>query len=435
MAFLNRLLPRSKVLLLVIGIVGLILFAFSWRQRQEETQSRAEADAAPRRSAATFAQRSVSLVLAADNSTAAAKVGADYVCTGRGDQATINAAIKALPPGGGKILLRVGTYRLSDSIVIDRSYVDLEGETHPHWGGYHHGWRSASDPAGRIGSDSSEVMASAPGFDLIQFRSKNLPDGGEGRHRGNRIAKLYLVGSDYSGTGIEGSTGITGDALMDVVTLEDDFIQRVHTGVNVKFDAAWLKNLDIQDVSGDGIDYAGYNGTITGCLVYDIGGNGITVTAFSTTLTGNQVGDCRYGVYLDGSQSPVVTGNSFVGTMARMIATNGGNAPAITGNSFYSMSGGEPLSTSVEGITIGLSAPTTGVAVTGNTFKTAGATTGCAIRFSPASTGVATGNAISGAWNSGSATTIQWTAGVTMVATNAGDNAVAAAPVRNGRSR
>ena len=412
---------------LVIGIsVAMLLSAFfvslAWMHSQEKTRFGGRAGSkATHKSPANF-------IVAASNSTAAAKDEADYVCTGMGDQATINALITALPAAGGKILLRVGTYNISGSIVIDRSYVDLEGETHPHWGGYNHGWRSTRSPAGNIGNNSSEIEASRAGFNLIQFKNTNLPDGGESRHRGNRIAKLYLVGNGYSSTGIEGATGIRGYALMDVVMLEDDFIQRVHTGVNVKFDAAWLKNLDIQDISGDGIVYDGYNGTITGCLVYDIGGNGMTIRAFGTTLTGNQVGNCQYGVYLDGSQSPVVTGNTFVGTLTHMIATNGGNAPVITGNSFFSMSGGEPLSTSVAGITIGLSAGTTGAAVTGNTFKTAGPTTGCAITFSAASTGgVATGNAISGAWNGGSSTTIQWTRGAATVATNAGDNAVAIA--------
>jgi parallel beta-helix repeat protein len=52
---------------------------------------------------------------------------ADFVCDGVDDQITINAAIASLPPIGGSIYLREGTYILSDNIIISKSNVTLFG--------------------------------------------------------------------------------------------------------------------------------------------------------------------------------------------------------------------------------------------------------------------------------------------------------------------
>ena len=51
----------------------------------------------------------------------------DFLCTGTDDQIVINAAIAALPDGGGKIELLDGTYVLSDKIVINKDNVTLQG--------------------------------------------------------------------------------------------------------------------------------------------------------------------------------------------------------------------------------------------------------------------------------------------------------------------
>jgi len=51
----------------------------------------------------------------------------DYLCDGTDDQEQINAAIAALPSDGGKIILREGTYNISDRIVINKPNVTIEG--------------------------------------------------------------------------------------------------------------------------------------------------------------------------------------------------------------------------------------------------------------------------------------------------------------------
>ena len=51
----------------------------------------------------------------------------DYLCDGTDDQVEINAAIQALPSGGGEIVILDGTYNISATILINRNNVSLIG--------------------------------------------------------------------------------------------------------------------------------------------------------------------------------------------------------------------------------------------------------------------------------------------------------------------
>ena len=51
----------------------------------------------------------------------------DYLCDGTSDQTEINAAIAAMPSGGGEVLLLDGTYNISGSCTISKANVSLRG--------------------------------------------------------------------------------------------------------------------------------------------------------------------------------------------------------------------------------------------------------------------------------------------------------------------
>lgn len=74
------------------------------------------------------------LVVAAVDSSEAARKYADFVADGNGDQEEIHAALKALPAAGGTIQLMAGTYDIRrvtgtlGGITINRSNVTLAGE-------------------------------------------------------------------------------------------------------------------------------------------------------------------------------------------------------------------------------------------------------------------------------------------------------------------
>lgn len=68
------------------------------------------------------------IVIAAADSTAVDRANADFVCSGTGDDATINAAIAAISSSvGGKVLLLEGTFNCTSSITINKARCHLQG--------------------------------------------------------------------------------------------------------------------------------------------------------------------------------------------------------------------------------------------------------------------------------------------------------------------
>ena len=67
------------------------------------------------------------LVVAASDSSAASKAGADYTCDGINDQHEIQAAIDALPASGGTVRLTEGTFNCAGSL-LPKSYTTLKGQ-------------------------------------------------------------------------------------------------------------------------------------------------------------------------------------------------------------------------------------------------------------------------------------------------------------------
>lgn len=72
--------------------------------------------------------RSVTLVVAASDSSAAAKAGADYVCDGTLDDVQILAAITALPSGGGTVQLLEGNFEGLGVRIHNKSNVTIQGQ-------------------------------------------------------------------------------------------------------------------------------------------------------------------------------------------------------------------------------------------------------------------------------------------------------------------
>lgn len=75
------------------------------------------------------------VVVAASNTPAAFRQGAQFICTGTNDHSTINQAIQSLPGSGlsngvargGKVALMLGDYFLSGPVTTDRDSVTIEG--------------------------------------------------------------------------------------------------------------------------------------------------------------------------------------------------------------------------------------------------------------------------------------------------------------------
>jgi len=72
--------------------------------------------------------RSATLVVAANDSPAKSKAGADYVCDGTADDVEIQAAIDALSGNAGSIMLLEGTFNISTTLDLNNTPVKLCGQ-------------------------------------------------------------------------------------------------------------------------------------------------------------------------------------------------------------------------------------------------------------------------------------------------------------------
>ncbi|MCK9601323.1 MAG: right-handed parallel beta-helix repeat-containing protein [Sphaerochaeta sp.] len=103
------------------------------------------------------------------------KAAANYVCDGTADNVEIQAAIDALPVGGGKVVLLDGNYSIAAIIQVD-SYVTIEGQ----------GWNTILKIAN--GADLAAIFAGTFKTDVI-YKDMQL-DGNGDNQAGPNIATL-----------------------------------------------------------------------------------------------------------------------------------------------------------------------------------------------------------------------------------------------------
>ena len=86
----------------------------------------AQANFAPKDSAGGSGKRTCRFVIGTSTS-GWTEDDCDYLCDGTDDQVEINAAIQALPSGGGEIVILDGTYNITATIAMNKDNVKLSG--------------------------------------------------------------------------------------------------------------------------------------------------------------------------------------------------------------------------------------------------------------------------------------------------------------------
>lgn len=349
-------------------------------------------------------KRNFTAVIAAVDSSAG---GADYRCTGTGDQATINAAITACGSRGGRILLRAGNYSLSAPYVVDRDCITIEGENRPMWG----------QSVDAEGTRATKLKASGTGYNLVSFDLTNA--GAENRLRGLAFRDLYFYGNNRSGYGIRDAIG-----HLDVCEITNCMFHELAAGIDINWDTPLISGNSVQ-YCNSGIKSAYHYGTITKNVVYDCDSWGIWVEGQGTQIMGNTIGQCTTGITLPAAQGCAVTGNSISGvkgSASGIALDTGARWNAVTGNTIgvHGLITNQNLTNVAgDGIQIG----NTGSAcvdntISGNTVIAQASTTGYAVAARNGSTrNTIVGNTIGSpsTWNSGSATTILVATGNTVV--------------------
>ncbi len=352
---------------------------------------------------ANAAPRQATYVVAASDS--ANEAGAHLICTGTADQVAINALIAA-QTGPVQIFFRAGTYTLTDEIVVNKSFITLQGETKPHfllWNGF---YPTHSTPG--FGAKFVQTVSGKNGFHV---------DTSGARKGAIALRNLYVLGQNYNGTGIYGDVGT------DISEISHCCIQGFQYGLFIGWDTPQLVYNDIQDNSGDGITTTNIYGIIHGNICFDIGGYGINCASNYTQITGNSIGSLgAAGIHVQGNYN-TITGNAITRQTTSGIeiaeGTGSGIGTVISGNTIDV--GDNAISG--DGIKIGSgSNAVTNCSITGNVVRTGHNQSGYGIACRQSSTvNAIVGNSLIGSWNGGSGTRILWGSGNIGTGTNAGD--------------
>ena len=224
---------------LVLAVVGLAIYFFMPGLQQDTASPETTPDSLP---------EAADLVVAASDSQD--KERADYVCDGISDDIEIQAAIDALPPGGGTVLLLEGTY------IIDG------------------------------------VPAVSPEYRSIIILKDNVSVVGSGF---NTILKL----ADFHATRV---AGIIGNSEYPTAVYNNVRIANLKVDGNKS--GVWATQTGIYL-------HGAHNSIVENCLVTSCTDHGIQIYSGSrrVTVQNNIVQRCTQGIYVDTVSDIVVTGN------------------------------------------------------------------------------------------------------------------------------
>lgn len=302
-------------------------------------------------------QRTATLVVAASNSSPKSKDGADYVCTGTDDQTTINAAIGALPPGSGKLLLLEGLYTVSGSINLVSNMI-LEGMGAATIIKLRNNHNASVDVVagssitnttiqdlkidGNKSNQTSGIMrgvwlfTGSANCTISGLKVSNLRGDGIyiNNSSGNTITENTCNGNSGNGIYISGISNYN-------TILGNTCSGNSNIGINVNSIGNYNTIIG-NTCSGNsaGISTSSSDSTITGNTCSGNSGDGIYINGSGNTITGNTLnGNSGTGIYIDSSgnynnvQSNTVRRGSATPTYGIRVKNNTGNL--ITNNDLY----------------------------------------------------------------------------------------------------
>jgi hypothetical protein len=250
---------------------------------------------------------------------------ADFIVSATGAEVGINPIIASFSQAnqdGCRIYLDIG-FSTTGPIVLDGDNIELSGMNHAMWGGYNHAWSGTNSPAGAVGSNAN-ITATTSAYPILQMQY-NMQGTDTTRHRGTCIHDLYLVGNNYT------STGISVPQMDDNVTIRDMVIQRCAIGMSLNLDSPTIYHNSLQDVI-QGIQISGVFPRITENLIFDIGGIGVSSAAVNAIVRGNIIGDCAGGGLLSTGPNLIVEANQFATNNGVAIQLNQYSDNAVVSN-------------------------------------------------------------------------------------------------------
>ena len=226
----------------------------------------------------------------------------DYLCDGTDDQVEINAAIQALPAGGGEIVILDGTYNITATIAMNKDNVTLSGNGN-------------STILKRMWNGKSvegivTVTAKNGGCCVASLQV----DGNKSVYSSTENRGIYLSGSNNT---------ITGNTCNN----NNDSGIFLANGRNNTIIGNTCNNNNSR-----GIYLSGSNSTITDNTCNNNNDSGIYLpNGSNNTITGNTCNNNnKKGIYLPGSNNNTITGNTCNNNNSGIYLTGRNNT--ITGN-------------------------------------------------------------------------------------------------------
>jgi parallel beta-helix repeat protein len=277
-------------------------------------------------------------IVAASNSSQAAKDAADYVATGTGDQAQINAALTALPAGGGRVYLAEGTYYLSAAISVPNN-TTLAGSG--------------------AGSKITIPNTQNGSYNLIQNTDTAtgthiaiqdlLIDGNKTSQSSGSMNAIYMngVGGGSGSTTRDGAKisnvtvrSVFGNGIRLTNTSSNSSITNVTTalmssgGIAVSGQYNVIANSNVQGNVSDGISVSGTNNSVTGNIVegnasgiylgagnntisdnniINSNGYGLNIVSSNNVISGNQINSpTNYAVFIQNNNNNIISNNRII---------------------------------------------------------------------------------------------------------------------------
>ena len=289
-----------------------------------------QANFAPKDSAGSSGKRTCRFVVG--TSTAGwTESDCDYLCDGVADQVEINAAIQALPSGGGEIVILDGTYNITATIAMDKDNVKLSGNGNATV--LKRMWDSSTQEGvititatnggccvENIFIDGNKsVYSSSPNHGIYLSSSSNNTI--TGNTCNNNSGGIYLSSSSSNNT-ITGNTCNNNSGGIYLSSSSNNTI----TGntCNNNYYGIYLSSSSNNNTitgntcnnnSGYGIylSRSSNNNTITGNTCNNnSGGIYLSSSSSNNTITGNTCNNNSYGIYLSSSSNNTITGNTCI---------------------------------------------------------------------------------------------------------------------------
>jgi parallel beta-helix repeat protein len=332
-------------------------------------------------------------IVAANNSTQAAKDSADFIATGTGDQTVINSALAALPSGAGVVYLLAGTYNVTGNISIS------SGKTLTGSGTGTIIRASNSIPITTLVSANSGQTVTISNLRLDGNRAnqfttiRGISTGGSAGYSvidnvtvenfnnygvdlnspDTRISNSVFKNNDTAIAMASSSTGsiisnniITTDtgsvwgsiymASVAAVSVTDNTI-RSNTAPGIRVDTSTRVNITgniIDGNTGNGITAGISQGVISGNVISNNTAHGISVTGSETTVSSNKIHNNggtggSHGIIVSGSRN-TVSGNDITDTAGTGNAINISSGTAnLLSNNRYSGTGASSIADSGTG--------------------------------------------------------------------------------------